>query len=60
MFPYQERIPVDMHLSVHYKLILDHIGPLLTAERRQKIDRVVAGRNFETAVVLEGIYDRGN
>jgi tRNA (guanosine-2'-O-)-methyltransferase len=60
MFPHSERIPVDMHLSVHYELILQHIGPLLTAERRQKIDRVVAGRNFETAVVLEGIYDRGN
>jgi tRNA (guanosine-2'-O-)-methyltransferase len=60
MLPYQERIPVDAHLSVHYELILQHIGPLLTAERRQKIDRVVAGRNFETAVVLEGIYDRGN
>jgi tRNA (guanosine-2'-O-)-methyltransferase len=60
MFPYPERIPVDTRLSVHYELILQHIGPLLTAERRQKIDRVVAGRNFETAVVLEGIYDRGN
>jgi len=60
LFPHSERIPVDTHLSVHYELILQHIGPLLTAERRQKIDRVVAGRNFETAVVLEGIYDRGN
>lgn len=60
MFPHDERIPVDTHLSVHYDLILQHIGPLLTAERRQKIDRVVGGRNFETAVVLEGIYDRGN
>lgn len=60
MLPYSDRLPVDAHLSVHYELILRHIGPLLTAERRQKIDRVVAGRNFETAVVLEGIYDRGN
>lgn len=60
MFPHDERIPVDTHLSVHYELILQHIGPLLTPERRQKIDRVVGGRNFETAVVLEGIYDRGN
>ncbi len=60
MFPYQERIPVGTHLSVHYELILQHIGPLLTLERRQKIDRVLAGRSFETAVVLEGIYDRGN
>jgi len=60
LFPHSERIPVDTHLSVHYELILQHIGPLLTPERRQKIDRVVAGRNFETAVVLESIYDRGN
>lgn len=60
MFPFSESLPLDMHLSVHYELILQHIGPLLTAERRQKIDRVVAGRNFETAVVLESIYDRGN
>ena len=60
MFPHPERIPLDASLSVHYELILQHIGPLLTTERRQKIDRVVAGRNFETAVVLEGIYDRGN
>lgn len=60
MFPHSERIPVDAHLSVQYELILQHVGPLLTPERRQKIDRVVAGRNFETAVVLEGIYDRGN
>ena len=48
------------NLTVHYELILKHIGPLLTAERRQKIDRVVGGRNFESAVVLESIYDRGN
>ncbi len=60
MFPHSERISVDTGLNVHYELILQHIGPLLTAERRQKIDRVVAARNFETAVVLEGIYDRGN
>lgn len=60
MFPHDERLPVDTHLSVHYELILRHIGPLLTPERRQKIERVVEGRNFETAVVLEGIYDRGN
>jgi len=60
LFPYSERIPVTGDLSVHYELILKHIGPLLTADRRQKIERVVKGRNFESAVVLESIYDRGN
>jgi tRNA (guanosine-2'-O-)-methyltransferase len=59
-FSHAESLSIDANLSVHYQLVLDHIGPLLTTERRQKIDRVVAGRNFETAVVLEGIYDRGN
>lgn len=45
---------------VHHELVIKLIGPLLTEERRQKIDRVVEGRNFSNAVVLEGIYDRGN
>lgn len=60
MFPLSDRIPIDAALSVHYELVLKYIGPMLTPERCQKIDRVVAGRNFDTAVVLESIYDRGN
>jgi tRNA (guanosine-2'-O-)-methyltransferase len=60
MFPYGPEISIRDHLNVHYQVILDKVGPLLTEDRRQKIDRVVAQRNFDTAVVLEGIYDRGN
>jgi tRNA (guanosine-2'-O-)-methyltransferase len=60
LFPYGPQIEIDAHLKVNYQLILSHIGPLLTAERKEKINRVVAQRNFSTAVVLEGIYDRGN
>lgn len=60
MFPYGSDIKINTHLNVNYKLVLEHIGPLLTDERRQKIQRVAAERNFETAVVLESIYDRGN
>lgn len=41
-------------------MVLEKMGPLLTNERKEKIARVVAERNFSTAVVLEGIYDRGN
>jgi tRNA (guanosine-2'-O-)-methyltransferase len=59
-FPYGAEIPVSTHLNVHYSVILEHIGPLLTDHRRERIDQVVAHRNFSTAVVLEGIYDRGN
>lgn len=60
MFPYGSEIEVNAHLKVNYQVVLEKIGPLLTEERRQKIDKVVAQRNFETAVVLESIYDRGN
>lgn len=60
MFPYGPELEVSTHLRVQYQLILDKIGPLLTPERREKIQRVVSMRNFDTAVVLEGIYDRGN
>lgn len=60
MFPYGSDIEVNTHLKVNYQVVLEKIGPLLTDDRRQKIDKVVAQRNFDTAVVLESIYDRGN
>lgn len=60
MFPYGPEYKLNTHLSVNYKIILEHIGPLLTEERKAKIDKVVAQRNFATAVVLESVYDRGN
>lgn len=60
MFPYGPDLEINAHLKVNYQLVLEKIGPLLTPERREKIDRVVSLRNFDTAVVLESIYDRGN
>lgn len=60
MFPYGPEIPINAHLNVNYKIVLDKIGPMLTAERLEKIERIAALRNFDTAVVLESIYDRGN
>lgn len=60
MFPYGPDLEINAKLKVNYKIVLDKIGPLLTEERRNKIDRVVSLRNFDTAVILEGIYDRGN
>lgn len=60
MFPYGAEIELDAHLKVNYQIILEKIGPLLTEDRKRKIDAVVAERNFSTAVVLESIYDRGN
>lgn len=60
MFPLGEEIDVEAGLRVHHSLVNELIGPLLTPARREKIARVVGGRRFSTAVVLEGIYDRGN
>lgn len=60
MFPYGPDIEINAHLKMNYEVVLEKLGPLLTEDRRQKIDRVVAQRNFDTAVVLESIYDRGN
>jgi tRNA (guanosine-2'-O-)-methyltransferase len=60
LFPLSHDIPVRENLRINYELIVKTIGPLLTPERVKKIDHVVANRNFSNAVVLEGIYDRGN
>ena len=60
MFPHGSEIEVNAHLKVHYQTVLEKVGPLLTPDRLTKIQRVVKERNFDTAVVLEGIYDRGN
>jgi tRNA (guanosine-2'-O-)-methyltransferase len=45
---------------VSYEKIIAEIGPILTDERRKRINEVVEGRNFSIAVVLENLYDRGN
>lgn len=59
-FPYKPEIEINSRLKVHYQDVLKEIYPLLTPERRQKIEKVSRERNFSNAVVLEGIYDRGN
>lgn len=53
-------IPLSDNLQISPQLVIDLIGPLLTPERRHKIDRVIEGRSAQVAVVLEGLYDRGN
>lgn len=40
--------------------VLTHVWPLLTNSRQEKIKSVVSQRCFDIAVVMEGIYDRGN
>lgn len=61
MFPFSEPILLGKNkVSVSVEDIHTHIGPLLTADRKAKIDRVAADRNFSNVIVLENIYDRGN
>ncbi len=60
MFPHSADLPISPHQKVHHAVIREQIGPLLTDHRRERIDEVVSRRNFSTAIVLEGIYDRGN
>lgn len=60
MFPFSETLSLDQKDKVHYQAVLDQVFPLLTAERRQKIERVIRGRNFRHVVAMENIYDRGN
>ncbi len=61
MFPLADQIKINQgRQTVTTEQVLDCIYPLLTAERREKIDRVAQGRCFNISVVLESIYDRGN
>lgn len=59
-FPLAEKIDLGRGCVVSADFVLEHLGPLLTEDRKAKIERVTAARNFDTAVVMEGIYDRGN
>jgi tRNA (guanosine-2'-O-)-methyltransferase len=61
VFPLADQIKINQgRQTVTTEQVLDCIYPLLTAERREKIDRVAQGRCFNISVVLESIYDRGN
>ena len=47
-------------LSLPAKQIVDWLGDHLTAERRLRLQQVVAQRSLHLVSVLENIYDRGN
>lgn len=60
MFNLPGAIPVEANLQVDHRLVVETLAPILTDERRKAIERVVAGRCFDIAIVMESIYDRGN
>jgi tRNA (guanosine-2'-O-)-methyltransferase len=63
-FPFNESISMPASgkktEAYPYAFVLEKIWPLLTEERRQKIQSVVSCRTFDISIVLENIYDRGN
>lgn len=59
-FPFQEKIEVEKGYSVPHELVWKHLGPILTSERRDRIETVVKNRMFSIVPVLEDLYDRGN
>jgi tRNA (guanosine-2'-O-)-methyltransferase len=61
MFPFSlDQIVLNTKLEVSVADVHMHIAPLLTAERKSRVDQVSKERNFSNVVVLENIYDRGN
>jgi tRNA (guanosine-2'-O-)-methyltransferase len=60
MFPFAEPLILDSGHPTSAQAVLEHVWPLLTEDRRKKIESVVQGRCFSNVVVMENIYDRGN
>jgi tRNA (guanosine-2'-O-)-methyltransferase len=60
MFPFTNEISFQSKATYQTDDVLKHIWPLLTSERRAKIDAVIPGRCFSNVLVMENIYDRGN
>lgn len=60
-FPYTEKIEFNSgQWTCSVDDVIEYIWPLLTEQRQQKILKVIDQRCFDIAVVMEGIYDRGN
>jgi hypothetical protein len=65
MFPFSSQVVLPAlgslrpELILHYQSVLEHVAPLLTSDRIEKIKQVVSLRCFDVAVVLENIYDSG-
>lgn len=59
MFPFNDPIKL-LGKDFTAQQVLQVVSPLLTEERRKKIQRVASERCFDFVPVLENIYDRGN
>ncbi len=59
--PLMERFPVEVAgRMLGPEAVVRHLRPYVTARRRQRIDRVVAGRTYAVAPVVEGLANVGN
>ncbi len=59
-FPLESEIEIKPKLKLQASQIAQIVGPWLTPERCERINEVVDHRTFNSTVVLEDIYDRGN
>lgn len=57
--PHPDQFEVDGAVYAA-ETVIGAIGPLLTPERRARIDAVIAARTIAIRPVLEGLYDQGN
>ena len=60
MFPLTDSFSYAKGLTATAAQVMEHVFPLLTPERQQKILQVTRERCFDISIVLENIYDRGN
>lgn len=61
MFPFHERLSLKKtNEAVDSRRVFETLFPLLTEQRRARIEQVVQQRCFSVVPVLENIYDRGN
>lgn len=60
LFPFSPWLKVAPDFQVHFRDVLEAVYPLLTADRRARMDQVVTGRTGTVIPVLENLYDRGN
>jgi tRNA (guanosine-2'-O-)-methyltransferase len=58
-FPHDEAIEAG-GARIDYELALRLLEPMISAERRARIEEVARGRTYAFVPVLENLYDRGN
>jgi len=59
-FPYVDGFAFDSGVACSTEDMLDIVGPLLSEDRKLRLENVLNCRTFSLMPILEGIYDIGN